>query len=164
VDGLTVRIAPTWHFINEPYDIRHISGHFYVLVSNQSDEPLRIWAERTPNSWSWNAVSFLVTSPGGTTIHIERADHGGWYGNVSQPYALARGDTYVRDVNLFDGTWTANGESLDGATWLKLAKTDAQHRFVQMHAIYSTPPDVESQRRKVWTGKLTSPQEAYEVD
>jgi len=117
-------------------------SHFHVLLSSHSSSPQRVWDD--VNSWGYYALSFELVDDSGAVSVIRRKAEGfmlnypGWW--ALKPYGHVVRDVYLSDRIHWDG--------------VPRAMPDCE--TVKMRAVFEVKPDVESERLKVWTGRVVS--------
>ena len=150
-DPLAVRIVPTR---TSEEGVRSIclyqpADHFVVVVTNQSNEPIRLWREWC--SWGWDTLTFRVTDGNGKTTDVRKGDRE-WSANYPEATLLQPGDHMVFDVAFDQETW--RDAPLPGK---------GNSREIRMKAVFRIPADEQTREHKVWTGELASPEAAYTI-
>lgn len=123
------------------------SQHFYVVVTNDTSEPIRLWKEKY--SWGYFNLMFEVTDEKGQSFAVKKRARA-WDKNLRDWDVIPPGGHHVREVN-FDPT-----------TWENSPMPEARRsRTVRMRAIFSIQPDAESKKLGIWTGQVSSPEDSY---
>ena len=143
---LAVRILPmhTDEKGNRSIELYMPSQHFYVVVTNVSRDPLKLWREWC--SWGYYNLSFQTTGPGGKTILIKKKPME-WTKNYPDWTLISPGDAMVFEVSLDEETW--ENSPLPARN---------KNRDVKLTAVFEVRPDGESKQHGVWTGKAESPE------
>jgi hypothetical protein len=123
--------------------------HFYVVVTNVSQEPIRLWREWC--SWGYYNLSFKVTDDTGKTTVVKKKPRE-WRKNYPDSTILGPGDHMVFEVSFDEATW-------EGAPLPEQHKS----RRVKMSAVFEIPEDQDTRKMKVWTGKASSPELTYTI-
>jgi hypothetical protein len=144
---LSVRIVPS--AFREPGPRRIAAKHFHAVVTNVSEEPVRLWQEWC--SWGYFTLSFEVTDQDGRSAVVKKKPRG-WDRNTPDWIAIPPGDHLVFDVSFSEPIWE-DAPSPEGV----------KPRPVRMKAVYAIPADPETKKHGVWVGQVASPEEAYEV-
>ena len=149
---LQVRIVPTSFVENgRAIDVRGPSQHFHVVVTNLSKAPVRLWRDRC--SWGYYTVSFRFTDESGKTVAVKKRPRG-WDSNAPDWTIVPPGGHMIFEVSFDDKIWQ------DAPALLP----ETPHgRRIKMKAVYSVEVDPQSQRRGVWTGEVSSPEEDYTI-
>jgi hypothetical protein len=148
---LAVRIVPTsYKEKGRPaIELRRSSEHFYVVVTNVSGEPIRLWKEWC--SWGYFNLSFQVTDDAGRSVEVRKQNRD-WTKNYPDMMIIPTGEHHVREIN-FDPT-----------TWENPPMTEAgRSRSVRLRAIYGIQANTETKEHGVWTGQVSSPEASYEL-
>lgn len=124
------------------------SQHFHVVVTNVSAQPIRLWREWC--SWGYYMLSFRVTDETGKTIDVKKAPRA-WKKNYPDWTLIQPGDHMVYEV------------SFDEETWPNTVPAKGKTQQVKMSAVIEVKPDVDSEKEKVWTGTVSSPEQAYTI-
>jgi hypothetical protein len=119
----------------------HPPSRFYVIVSNVSNEPQRVWDEHC--SWGYFALSFEFTDITGKTTTAKKRDIT-WTVNSPVWRSLAPQESLVLEVHYAATNW-----------WSRFPEPQGS-RTVTMRAVFTVSPDEESRRHKVWTGRISS--------
>lgn len=155
---LALQIAPSdCHTDTAWIILRFPADHFHVIVTNVSPAPVAVWKDN--NSWAWFNLSFVLAAASGKDIQIQRKPSS-WSGNIPWAYTIAPGAQYVIDVNFFDGTWLADGKSIDSATKSEPWFSRNEH----LRAVYTIPEDEQTGYQHVWTGSIASSDGLYSFD
>jgi hypothetical protein len=146
---ISVRIVPT--SVSEKrgraISLYRPSDHFYVIVTNTSDKPVRLWAESC--SWGYRNLSFAVTDETGTTTTVAKIPID-WTVNPPVWSIVTPGDHMVFEV------------AFDQATWRGVPLPMSRgSRVVKMKAVYSVATDEYSKRYGIWSGQISSPKESF---
>src|SRR5688572_4135471 len=72
--ALAVRVVPTSYREEggRAIELRRPSEHFYVVVTNVSGKPIRLWKEWC--SWGYFNLSFQVTDDAGRSVEVRKQD------------------------------------------------------------------------------------------
>ena len=123
-------------------------GHFYVVLTNVSAKPVRLWREEY--SWGYSCLYFEITDATGKKRLAHKAESE-WSKNFPDYHDLAPGDTWVMDVQFADATvW--NGFSIPSGS-----------QNVTLRAVYAIKPDNETREFGVWTGKIASAEGKFTI-
>jgi hypothetical protein len=123
--------------------------HLHVLVRNIVDTAQRIWDETF--SLGYYALFFEIVGDDGAISTIRKKVRE-FTRNIPSSWTLEPGESFVFDVYLGDRSlW--EGVPLPGPS----CKT------VRLRAVYEVTPDAESQRLRVWTGRVASKTEPVKV-
>ncbi len=125
------------------------TDHFHVLLTNRSQEPVRLWQEWC--SWGYSCLQFEIVCPDGSR-HMIKKGPASWTRNFPDYVILQPNASVVWDVNFNTNTW-------EDLAWLPNDRT----LQVKMRAIYSAAkPDDEISKvtgenhMGVWTGEAKS--------
>jgi hypothetical protein len=146
-----VRIVPTkiGEKIGRAIELWRPEQHFYVVVTNVSDEPVRLWREWC--SWGYFNLSFVVTDGAGEEVRVTKRPRG-WDKNFPDDSIVPPGGHAVFEV------------SFDESVWQDAPLPEAgKSRAVRMRAVYEVKEDDESVKHGVWTGSVSSPDETYTI-
>jgi hypothetical protein len=124
--------------------LSYYNPHFYVIVSNVSKKPQRVWKEWC--SWGYFALSFEITDKSGKTWIAERDQSRQFTMNFPDLWVLAPKENLVIPVHFGDK---------------KLWKGFPDPQTVTMKAIFEIKPDKETEERAVWTGRIESKADKY---
>lgn len=116
--------------------------NFYVLLTNVSDKPVRLWQEWC--SWGYYCLQFEVFEENGAK-HLLKKKPRDFLGNFPDSVELRTGESVVWAVDLLPSEW-------EDLSWLP--KDGVEH--VQMRAIYTVKEDEDSKDYGVWTGQAVS--------
>jgi hypothetical protein len=125
------------------------SKHFYVVVTNWSKDPIRIWKDWC--SWGYGNLSFEARDSGGSVTVISKRP-GEWDKNFPCPVEIEPGGSWVIPVALEPILWQhspVSGNS--GKTTMRL------------RAVYEIRETKDSKEMRVWTGKVSSPEGEYKL-
>jgi hypothetical protein len=151
VAALTVRIVPT-DFEEETGRViamNRPSQHFYVVATNVSGQSIRLWREWY--SWGYFNLTFQVTGQEGGPVEVRKVDRE-WTRNFPDWEIIPPGGNQVREV------------TFDPTTWEGLPLPEAHRsRVVRIRAIYDIQQDEETKRHGIWTGRVSSPEDSYEI-
>ena len=141
VDSLSVRIVACGVGDGQP------EHAFHVLVTNRSDQPVRLWREWC--SWGYFSLSLVMTDESGRVTVVRKLQRG-WDKNFPSWVAIAPGDHMLWRV------------SLDPTIWSQ-SPVPATGKFLQikMKVVFEIYQDDESKEFNVWTGKVESPEGSY---
>ena len=150
-DMLSVRIVPTRVSENGDASLTLYgpTAHFWVVLTNISKEPIRVWREWC--SWGWYSLSFRVTDEKGVTTEVKKAARG-WTKNYPDATVLQPGDHMVYEVAFDPETWPTAPLPEKG-----------QSRKVIMTAVFAIEADQDAKKGKVWTGEVASPASSYTI-
>ena len=149
--ALSVRIVPMYFYEkgDRAIALRDPSQHFYVVVSNISQEPVRLWQEWC--SWGYCTLSFTVIDADGKTIVVKKAERA-YMRNFPDWTLVPPGDHMVFEVSFEKNIWQNAPLPEKGS-----------FRNVKMQAVFEIPEDEDSKKRGVWTGKTSSPELTYTI-
>ena len=150
-DSLAVRIVPSSTNNKGGHSITLFlpAQHFYVVITNVSKEPVRLWREWC--SWGYYSLSFSVVGPDGKDILVKKKQIG-WTKNFPDSTTLAPGDHLVFEV------------TFDQAVWPDAPVPDkGKSREVKMKAVFAIAADDESKQHGVWVGEVSSPVASYTI-
>ena len=155
---LTVKIAvhPRGLNRNGKPGVRYINlsreqSHFHVVVTNKSQQPQRLW--ETWNSWGYFNLRFEVADEKGKVLYTIEKSLREWSKNFASWVELAPGEQFVMDVDFARERWD-----------LPFLKTKRRGDFtLRMRAVFENKTDGDTKEHKVWTGKIASPFEDYQV-
>ena len=148
---IAVRIVPSTFRdkIGRAIELHNSTRHFYVIVTNTSGEPVRLWREWC--SWGYFNLSFVVTDEGGKTVSVKKRPRG-WDKNFRDWSIVPPGGHMVFEV------------SFDEAIWQNAPLPDrGRSRAIKMKAVYEVPADDDTKEFGVWNGRISSPEETYTV-
>jgi hypothetical protein len=148
---LAVRIVPTGYRekTGRVIELNRPSQHFYVVVTNVSDEPVRLWKEWC--SWGYFNLTFQVTDEAGHPVEVRKQGRD-WSKNFPDWEVIPPGGHQVREVTFDPTIWEG---------W-PLPEPN-RHRAVRLRATYDIRTDEASKEHGVWTGQVSSPEESYEL-
>ncbi len=131
--------------------VQDIRSHFHVVVTNNTNKPVRLWQERC--SWGYYNLSFEVIDAGGKKHTIKKRWIKAWSADAAIHQTLAPGKHRVIDV-YFDNL---NAKSIYGwnlDSLLKKAKANLRFREIKIRPVFEIEPDKRSKKQNVWTGKI----------
>ena len=149
-EQLSVEIVPT-----DGYDTQRIidlegpSRHFYVLITNRSNEAIQLWKEWC--SWGYFNLSFEARRKDGKVLVISKRDRG-WDRNFPCPTTVPPGGHVVRDVALEPSIW--ENSPLSGGSG---------QATVGLRAVFEISEDPKTREFNVWTGKVWSAEDQYSI-
>ena len=124
------------------------SHHFYVVLTNVSDKPIRLWKEWC--SWGYFCLSFEVKDETDKVTAVMKSPRP-WSKNYPDWTIIPPGDHMVFEVTF-------------GSDWDKpVLPEKGKSMQVKMRAIYEIRPDDDTKKAEVWTGRITSPEETYTI-
>jgi hypothetical protein len=151
-EAISVSIAiPEHHMhrsLNE-YD------HFHVLVTNNSEKPIRLWTDRF--SWGYDNLSFEIIGDEGKVTKVSKKPRE-WTKNFPEWLSLGPGESYVLNVDFYSERGQAIWNNAPKPT-----KGGSAKRLIRMRAVYEVTPDDESGKLGVWTGKVVSAVRTYAI-
>ena len=155
-DALAVRIVPerTWENGKRIIETQP-EAHFHVIITNLSDKPVRLWRDWC--SWGEQTLSFEVTDENGNAIVVKRSARS-YRKNYPDLDLIPPGDHKVCEVS-FGQTTDPTSDYGTNAPLPEKGKT----REVKMKAVFKIPEDEMAKEKKVWTGKVCSPEETYTI-
>ncbi|HEX3799502.1 MAG TPA: hypothetical protein VH413_12455 [Verrucomicrobiae bacterium] len=124
---------------------RH-SNNFYVLLTNVSDQPVRLWTEWC--SWGYFSLQFEVTEKNGT-VHVLKKKWINFYVNFPDYDSLKPNQSMVWNIELSSQEW-------EDLSWLPKDGGAA----VKLKVIYQVNADDDSDEHTIWTGREVS--DAYD--
>jgi hypothetical protein len=125
-------------------------SQFHVVVTNVSSEPERLWDDRF--SWGYGNLSFESMDDEGRHQNIVKKARS-WWGNVPACFVLQPNELLVIDVVFDPKVWELP---------FPQAAIDKPQQF-KLRAVYEIRPDKQSDKEKVWTGKIVSPWGDYAI-
>jgi len=148
-DPITVRIVPESLDERGEREILLLPPprHFHVVLTNVAKEPIRLWREWC--SWGYSTLSFEATDQSGKTVNIMKKPRE-WNNNYPDWTIIPPGDHMVFDVTLNESIW--KNVPLPEA---------GKSRVVKLKAIFEIPNDKYAKEKKVWTGRVASPEYTY---
>ena len=117
-------------------------AHFHVLLINNSDRPVRIWADS--NSWGHESLSFEITDATGRHWRAVKRKTV-FTRNIPTYVTIAPGQTLAKRI--FFG---------DTKVWEGFPLEKGQSFSVRMRAVFQVAPSPEATQSAVWTGRLES--------
>jgi hypothetical protein len=129
---------------------RHMSNNFYVLLTNVSGKPVRVWQEWC--SWGYYSLQFEVFDRDGRE-HLLKKKPTGFLANFEDYVELQPGGSVVWKVDLEPSVWK-------GLSWVP---TNGVER-AKLRAVYTVKNEDDprkydyndAKRYGVWTGRVTS--------
>ena len=125
------------------------SKHFHVVVTNLSNGPISLWQEWC--SWGYFNLSFEARDAGGRTTTIAKKPRD-WTRNFPCPVLIAASEHWVIDVDLEPSVW--ENSPLAGGSG---------RATVRLKAVFEIREDNESKKERVWTGRVSSPENEYTI-
>jgi hypothetical protein len=117
------------------------SRHYHVVVSNRSDQPLRLWDDHCSEG-EFN-LAFEVADDKGLKLIRRRGQD--WSKNFPITLELHPGDQFVSEFSLDPDKWE-----------LPWAESEIGTRRIRMRAIYEIEPTEIAGKKGIWTGKVAS--------
>ncbi len=152
-DTLSVTIAIPQHHNHRSLNT---TDHIHVLITNTSDEPIRLWSDRY--SWGYSNLSFEIIDEGGMAVGKVSKKSRGWNKNFPDWLQIGPGESYVLNVDLF----SEQGRKIwDGVP--KPIGVSAKPYLVKLRSVYEVKPDEQSRKIGVWTGKIKSSVGTYAI-
>jgi len=111
------------------------------MQESLASAPLRVWDDTF--SWGYYALSFEVVD--GDGAHVVRKRKVGFTRNAPAWWLLSPSSHLVLDVYLGDGR-----------LWEGLPSVSSGCRAAQVRAVFEVAPDDESDKERVWTGRVVS--------
>lgn len=141
--GLTLMHSPSspGDHVGEPRDT---NAHFYVVVSNTSNKPQRIWQEWC--SWGYFGLTFELSDETGKKW-VAKKNGGWWTMNFPSYWRLDPEDSVVIEVHF---------EKALQPRWEGFPLPEDGEKTVTMRAVFQFEPDEESKKADVWTGLVAS--------
>ncbi len=148
---VSIRIVPSAfrEKTGRSIELHQPSQHFYVVVTNTSGEPIRLWREWC--SWGYFNLSFVVTGEGEKAVAVTKKPRG-WDRNVPDWSIVPPGGHMVFEVAFDEAIWQNAPLPAGG-----------RPRAIEMKAIYEVPADDEARKHGVWSGRIVSPEETYTI-
>ena len=115
--------------------------HFHVVISNLSEQPLRLWDDHCSEG-EFN-VAFEVYED--EKLRLIRRIGQDWAKNFPITAELQPGYHYVSEVSFDPGGWE-----------LPWADAEIRTRRVRMRAVYQIKPTEIARQKGIWTGKIAS--------
>jgi len=146
---LALRIVPSrFHEkIGRAIELYGSSQHFHVVITNVSDQPVRLWREWC--SWGYFSLSFVATDEDGKSVTVSKKSRA-WKKNFPDATIVPPGDHMVFEVTFEDAIWQNSPLPEQGRS-----------RTVKLKAAYEVKGDEEAEKLAVWTGRVSSPEETY---
>jgi hypothetical protein len=148
-DPITVRIVPTrWSEKGERMILLSpATQDFHVVLTNVAKEPVRLWREWC--SWGYFTLRFEMTEQNGKKVSITKQPIG-WNKNYPDWTVIPPGEHMVFAVKF------------DASTWQNVPLLEAENpQIIRLKAIFEIPEEVEAKERKIWTGRVASPEDTY---
>lgn len=151
-DALSVMIAIPKHHKQRSLNT---TDHFHVLITNHSDEPVRLWSDRY--SWGYSNLSFEIFDEGGMLVGAINKKSRPWRKNFPDWLEIGPGESYVLNVDFF----SESGRNI----WNNVPKPrgGTKPHLVKLRAVYEVQPDKQSAELNVWTGKVKSAIGTYAI-
>jgi len=130
--------------------------HFHVLLTNNSDYSIKLFQEW--NSWGYYGLSFEITYPDGRRVVSAKGPRG-WDKNFPSTITVAPHGHHVFEVNFFNNP-TVIPFWQHSVLNEPLTKDGLPCRI---RAIYSIEPSKASDEQQVWTGTISSQENAYVI-
>lgn len=139
-DNLTISIS----FPDQNTDTVREDTQIQAIITNTSDEPLRLW--ETWNSWGWYNLSFEILDDSCNILHTLEKMPRAWTRNFASFFILAAEDQYAIEVCLNETDWLlpVPGEEYPGGS------------EAYMRALFTIPEDKETDEYGIWTGRIES--------
>jgi hypothetical protein len=152
-DTITVRIVPTSfrERVGRAIELYRPTDHFHVVITNASDGPVRLWRDWC--SWGYFCLSFEVIDARGKSYTVKKKARG-WDKNYPDEKLIPSGDHMVLEVAFDDSTWEGGPSPVSGSH---------EPQVLSIQAVYEVRADPESEKQKIWTGKVTSPRATYSI-
>jgi hypothetical protein len=143
--------------------------HFHVALRNVSTQPVRIWNE--DSSWGSGNLTLEISAIGARQllqpIKVVRKVTA-WYRNDATFTEMPPGEMILREVSIevpkgWHGAqtqrrpWLYEGFPMEAIRGTNMANLTA----FQMRAVFAIEQDGFTEKEKVWTGKITSPEHTY---
>lgn len=147
--SISIKIVPT--SVNENGDrliiLRNPSDRFYVVLTNISKEPIRIWKEN--NSWGYFNLYFQINDKNEKKITVKKKTKG-WNKNFPDWTIVPPGYHRVFEV------------MFDDFLWGKLPLPEkGESALIKLQAVYEIHETKEAKDYKIWTGKVLSDENEY---
>lgn len=139
----TLRIVPTLcsEKSGTVIDNATADSYFYVVLSNTSKSDMSVWREWC--SWGHGCLSFGITMPDGKSFSVAKVQDKSYGKNWADSFVVKPGNHFVYKVR-FDDEWKGFPEN-----W--------KNQKIRIKAFFAIAKDRQTERLKVWTGKLESP-------
>ena len=140
-EALVLRIVPS-HFherTRRAIVLYGSSQHFDVVITNVSDQPVRLWREWC--SWGYFSLSFVATDEDGKSVAASKKLRG-WDKNYPDATIVPPGDHMVFEVTFEDAIWQNSPLPERGRS-----------RTVKLRAEYEVKGDEKAEKLAVWTGR-----------
>jgi len=144
---ITVSIAIPNNRHNERQLDYNTDKLFHVIVTNTSDEPIRIWREWC--SWGYYGLSFEFTDATGKKWKAEKGLTA-WTKNYPDFWSLEAHESLVLDVQFAKTN-----------IWVGFPHLQQPSQTFIMRAVFEFQPDDESHKYSIWTGKVASEAKTY---
>jgi hypothetical protein len=149
--AIAVRIVPT--SFNDAggrvITLSDPSRHFSVVITNVGDKPVMLWREWC--GWGYFNLSFEMTDQAGAHVAITKKPIG-WEKNYPDWMVVPPGDHMVVDVSFDPGIWRNAPMPAAGKS-----------QTIGLRAIYESADSQEAKANRVWTGKVSSPENTYTI-
>jgi len=145
--AVTVQIVPTSFRMGRRFLWRH---NFDVVLTNGTRKPIRLWSHFC--SRGYENLSFESRDAGGT---LSKVTINGIAWTEDGPFwtEIPPGEHFVINVKFDNVLWTATP-----------GRVPEWHHPYKLRAIYEIPPDDETAKYGVWTGRVSSDEREYELN
>lgn len=150
-ESIAVRIVPT-NFrekAGRSITLWQPTQHFYVIVTNTSAKPLRLWKEWC--SWGYYNLTFVSTDGTGKKGIVKKLPRP-WTKIFPDWLTIDPGDHMVFEVSFSETIWQN----------APLPPKGKSHK-IKLKAVFEIGEDEQSKIHEVWMGKLSSPEHPYTI-
>ena len=127
------------------------SGAFYVVLTNVSKEPQRIFEDWS--SWGYWSLSFEAEKETGEVVKIEKGRSSvSFTRNFPAVFSIPPGGHYVFEVNFDKLTWPAITNEIRVDT----VAIERAWGTVQFKAVFTQNDDEDAIKHRVWIGQVAS--------
>ncbi len=117
------------------------SRHYHVVISNPSNQPLRLWDDHCSEG-EFNLAFELADDKG---LKLIRRRGQNWSKNFPIAVELQPEDVFVSEFSFDPEKWE-----------LPWANSEIGTRRIRMRAIYQIEPTEIAEKKRIWTGKVAS--------
>jgi hypothetical protein len=121
----------------------------HVVVTNVSDEPLRIWDQW--NSWGYHNLTLSLKLENGDETELQRFGGRAWSQNAPDSVELGPGEHYVLAVWLMPEDRKARTNS-----WGPIRIRNGDYPWATLQAHYEIESESFAESKGVWVGRISS--------
>ena len=131
--------------------------HFYLMVTNHSDENVIIWEEM--NTWGFKNFFFEILDEDDNVVYtIKKNDNVKWTENNAEPLVIQADETYVREVNFTQRHWVLPvQDDLPQGSYVhypEVYRKNKEYMTVKMRAVLEIKDEHEDIDN--WVGRIQS--------